>query len=136
MNKQEMANQMIARSAREMSYYAQAPVHFLDAWKDAVAIAGADLFTAERKYEKPAKLAETLSKWQLIPDLAAIQKYTGYCSVGEGVFVGALVCFYNGQLGEEILHLYGINGMGEVARRLDLEHVKILTRLMLHYTGW
>lgn len=136
MNEQQALEAALQCRAQVMQHYAMAPQVFLDAWKEGVRIAGASLFKAEPGYIYPSVIGDACDKWQLIPDLASIHKHIGYCSVGEGVFLGSLVSFYNSHIGEEILEQFGNRGLGNIANRLELDQLQVLTTLMLNHTGW
>jgi hypothetical protein len=136
MNEQAAMSKVLQQMERVRQHYTMAPQVFLDAWKEGVKMAGPRLFTAERGYIKPQQVDDAQDKWQLIPDLAAIRHYTSTCSVSEGVFIGALVTFYNNELGAEILERFCYSGIGGIANRLELAQVEVITRLMLNHTGW
>jgi len=129
-------NEARQQMARTRQHYTMAPQVFLDAWKAGVKMAGPRLFKAEHRYIKPGQVDEAQDKWQLIPDLDAIRRYSSTCSVSEGVFIGALVSFYNSDIGAEILERFCHSSVGSVANRLDLEQVEVITALMLNHTGW
>jgi len=129
-------NEAKARMERTRQHYMYAPLMFLDAWKEAVKMAGPRLFTAEPGYIKPDSIDDAEDKWQLIPDINAIREYCNTCSVSEGVFIGTLVSFYNTDIGNEILERFGWSAVGGVANRLELDQLEVITKLMLNHTGW
>ncbi|MGB5644693.1 MAG: hypothetical protein WBO16_16620 [Gammaproteobacteria bacterium] len=44
---------------------------------------------------------------QIRPDHAAIERFMSVCSVGEGVFIGAVCSFYNGDWGLSLGKCHG-----------------------------
>jgi hypothetical protein len=62
----------------------------------------------------------------------------GWLSTSERVFLAALCGFYNGDWGAELLREYcrGYECPGDIANRLDLDELQIITDLMLSHTGW
>lgn len=131
-----MSTEMQQMREQLNKHYMLAPGLFLDAWKKGVQMACPAYFKNGRDYTAVDKPGDADDKWQLIPDMEAIRQRLGTCSVGEGIFLGAMVSFYNGQTGHEILSGYGIYGLGDVAKRMDLIELKILTALMVNHTGW
>lgn len=117
-------------------HYMHAPHVFLDTWKEGVTMAGEHLFKAENGYFKSDNVDAAEDKWQLIPDVMEIRRRVRTCSVGEGLFLGALVSFYNSDIGGEIFMYFGFVGIGDIANRLELEQLNVITKLMLNHTGW
>ncbi len=136
MNEADQMNKTRQHFEQVKRHYTMAPPAFLDAWKAGVKMAGPRLFTAANGYLKPLHTDDVSDKWQLIPDINAIDRYTETCSVSQGVFIGALVSFYNGDTGAAILARFGHTGLGDIANRLELGQLLIITRLMLNHTGW
>ena len=134
----EQAAMSAVRKQREQTHrhYMHAPQVFLDAWKEGVTMAGAHMFMPAKGYFKAKSTDQAEDKWQLIPDVDSIRRYVTTCSVGEGIFIGALVSFYNSDIGGELFLHYGYTGLGDIADRLELEQLKVITELMLNHTGW
>lgn len=113
-----------------------APEKFLVTWKKAVKLAGARLFTNHHDYPAVDAVDDAINKWQLIPNYKAIQEYMGYASTGERLFIAVLCSFYNGDDGAEFCEELGFRGIGDIAHRLELDQLKIITELMSYHTGW
>lgn len=116
----------------EVWHYETAPDRFLIAWKQAIEKIGPAYFHCEGTDH----YSKAIHRHQIRPNAEAIEQRLGVCSMGEGVFIGAVISFYNGDWGAEVCQSFGYAGMGDIANRLDLELVKILTQLMLNHTGW
>lgn len=113
-----------------------APENFLVAWKKAVKLAGAHLFTNHHDYPAVDRVDDAINKWQLIPNYEVIQKYMGYASTGERLFIAVLYSFYNSDDGAEFCEELGYRGIGDIANRLELDQLKIITELMCNHTSW
>ena len=118
--------------AKIRDHYADAPALFLAAWKKAIDLIGAQYFYCEGidNYQ------HATDRNQIRPDHEAIERFMCVCSIGEGVFISAVCSFYNGNWGLDLGKRHGYTAIGDVAMRLDLEQVEVLTRLMLNHTGW
>ena len=117
---------------RERQHYASAPDRFLAAWEKAIEKIGPHYFLIQGIDH----YTEATHRDQLRPDTTAIEQRLGVCSVGEGVFIGAVMSFYNGDWGAEICTGFGYSGIGDIANRLDLELLTIIQELMINHTGW
>jgi hypothetical protein len=115
---------------------AAAPGLFLEAWKKAVKMAGASLFTCHRDYNIPSSIDAATDKWQLIPDVEAINKYFGVSSTGEALFAAVLYSFYNSAEGQAMLQNQNFKGLGDISKRLEHDQLQIITDLMHYHTGW
>lgn len=115
---------------------AAAPGLFLEAWKKAVKMAGASLFTCQRDYNIPSSIDAATDKWQLIPDVEAINKYFGVSSTGEALFAAVLYSFYNSAEGQAMLQNQNFKGLGDISKRLEHDQLQIITDLMHYHTGW
>ena len=120
------------RRKRIRDHYADAPQRFLAAWKNAIKIIGPEYFQLSGidHYE------EATDKNQLCPDNDAIEERINVCSVGEGVFIGVIMSFYNDKWGSGICDAFGHHGVGGAANRLELDELEIVTELMGSHTGW
>ena len=87
-----------------------APKRFLVAWKKAVELAGAQLFTNHHDYPAVDSVNDVTDKWQLIPNYEAINEYMGYASTGERLFVAVLYSFYNSDEGANFFRNSVIEG--------------------------
>lgn len=132
MNTDSAFQQAIKESNRARSHYENAPERFLKAWKKAVEIIGPAYFHCQ---STEACTAAT-SREQLRPDNKTINHYLDVCSVGQGIFIGAVVSFFNGDWGAEICNRFGYTGIGDVANRLELNELEVVVELMLSHTGW
>ena len=121
-----------AQRKRVRDHYANASERFLTAWKKAVKLIGPDYFllTGIDNHE------EATDKNQIRPDRDAIEQRINVCSVGEGVFIGVVVSFFNDKWGSGICDAFGYHGVGGAANRLDLDELEIVTELMSSHTGW
>ena len=117
---------------RTQQHYAHASERFLTAWKKAVLIIGPKFFHCESN----EAVESATHREQLRPDHEAIERYLGVCSVGQGIFIGAVISFFNGDWGADICSGFGFSGIGDVANRLDLNELEIVVELMLGHTGW
>ena len=113
-------------------HYADAPARFLNAWKKAVEMIGPEYFHCE-VFED---CAIATNREKLRPDTQAIERYLSVCSVGQGVFIGAVISFFNGDWGAEISSSFGYSGLGDIANRLDLNELEVIIELMQSHTGW
>ena len=113
-----------------------APEKFLVAWKKAVKLAGARLFTNHHNYPAVESVNDAINKWQLIPNYEVIKEFMGYASTGERLFVAVLYSFYNSDDGAEFCEELGFRGIGDMANRLELDQLKIIIELMCNHTGW
>jgi len=134
--KEEMLSHLRENMEKVKRHYAAAPANFLQAWKEAVIKIGTGYFQTQRGYTMPIEAAAATDKWQLIPNIDAMENRLGLCSVGEGVFMAAVLSFYNSEISENFMHHYQMFGIGDVANRLDLDEADIISRLMLNHTGW
>jgi len=135
-SKEKMLKKMRENTKRINEHYAVAPANFLKAWKEAVIKIGTGYFQVQRGYTIPIEAAAATDKWQLIPNIDAMENRFGTCSIGEGVFMAAVLSFYNSETSEPFMKQYGMYGIGDVAGRLDLDEADIITCLMLNHTGW
>ena len=117
---------------RTQQHYAHASEQFLTAWKKAVLIIGTMYFHSESNQA----VESATHREQLRPDYEAIERYLSVCSVGQGIFIGAVISFFNGDWGADICGGFGFSGIGDVANRLDLNELEIIVELMLSHTGW
>jgi len=134
--KEEMINRLRANMKKVHEHYADAPTRFLDAWKEAVHKIGAEYFQTQRGYTIPMEASVATDKWQLIPNIEAMASRFASCSIGEGVFMAAVLSFYNSEISEPFMTEFGMCGIGDISGRLDLDEIEIITRLMLNHTGW
>jgi len=132
MNSNLALQQAMQECQRTQQHYENASQRFLAAWKKAVLIIGPQLFHCESK-----EACESANhREQLRPDNQAIEHYLSVCSVGQGIFIGAVVSFFNGDWGADICSGFGYSGIGDIANRLDLNELEITIELMLSHTGW
>lgn len=124
-----------ARMAHSRAFYSGAEARFLDAWKAGVQHAGEAYFEAGKGYEKPEDIEAATTVWQLKPNLEAIRHFMGVGSVGECVFLGVLVGFYNHDIGNELVEQAGYPGLSALSR-LEFEEREIVCELIANYTGW
>lgn len=127
------------RKEREeaLVFGSEAPDKFLSAWVAGVRIIGEGYFTHNPRYAEPANsLNEVSDKWQLIPKWEFVEKSIGVLSGGEAALLAAMCSFYNSEWGDKLLHDLEIRGLGDVSGKLDVKERKILSDLMLYYTGW
>jgi len=122
----------LLRLANQVAKSKAKPLHFLEAWKDAIALIGESYFTITAPSVQTAT-----DKYQLVPDFAAITESLGVVSGGERRFLIALYQFYNDYDIVEYCKQHEIERptMSDLAL-LDDDHLAILTRLLHSYTGW
>ena len=114
------------------THYVGAPARFLAAWKKAIGLIGPQYFHSSNLDD----YTQAADKTQLEPNWNAIERRVRTCSVGEGVLIGAVVSFYNPDWGNSILEGFDYPGLAGVANRLELQEMKVVTELMMNYTGW
>jgi hypothetical protein len=121
----EDIQQTASREARlEPSY-----VHFLDAWKRAVVLAGHHLFSL------PNKVENATHYHQLPPYLDKIRRALPNKSRQDAAFLGVLASFFNAAEGQKLLNKAGCT-FGDVATVLSPTQRRILADLLTHYQGW
>ena len=113
-------------------HYADAPARFLTTWKQAIELIGPDYFHCKGVdcYQ------DATDRDQLRPNNDAIEHFISVCSIGEGVFIAAVCSFFNSDWGLEIGKGFGYVAIGDIAKRLDLDQLEVLTALILNHTGW
>jgi len=114
------------------NHYANAKERFLSAWIRAVEIIGPEYFECNGVNH----FKEATDRNQIQPNNDAIEERINVCSVGEGVFIGAVMSFYNDKWGNGICDAFGHHGVGGAANRLDLDELEIVMELMSSHTGW
>lgn len=106
---------------------------FLQAWIEAVRIAGPSLFgNGTDPY-----LAQ--SKWDLEPNLDAIRRRITTMSTGEASFVAAMTCFYSEADGLQLLqqaHHRSPTGLRSLATSLDADRRGLIALLFATFPGW
>ena len=122
--------------AQSIEHQRQAPENFLLFWKEAVKMAGEELFTSEKTHNPAVLVGAATSKWQLIPDYPAIHRFMETASTGQALFVAVLVSFYNGEDGDALCRELGFHGVGDIANRLEPRQLDIIMNLMKYHTGW
>jgi len=119
------------KRAKIRDHYANAKERFLAAWIQAVEIIGPEYF----KCNGVNNFKEATDRDQIQPDKDAIEVRINVCSIGEGVFIGAVMSFYNDKWGAGICDAFGHHGVGGAANRLDLDELEIVMELMSSHTG-
>ncbi len=113
-----------------------APTRFLAAWIVGVSIIGEEWFTQGKSAVKPASLDQATDKWQLIPNWDLVSERISVLSSGEAALLAVMCSFYNSEWGGELMRNMGIQGMADISGTLDLRERKVLSELLLNYTGW
>jgi len=121
-----------AKRTKIRNHYANAKERFLAAWIRAIEVIGPDYFECIGINN----FQEATDRSQIPPDYDAIENRINDCSVGEGVFIGAVMSFFNDKWGTEICDAFGHHGVGGVANRLDLDELEIIIELANSHTGW
>ncbi|RCX32103.1 hypothetical protein [Thioalbus denitrificans] len=112
---------------------------FLDAWKRGVKLAGQYLFTCARGYDPAPSVDAATSKWQLIPNMQAVEGYARMpVSDGERMFLLEMVSFYNDDDAAELKRKLRLrrSTVGTLAIRLDQDRRNVLADLLANYGGW
>lgn len=135
-SREKIIQELREQTAKVHAHYATAPDEFLKAWKEAVKKIGWGYFKCEHSYDQPVSVDAANNKWQLTPSFELMRQRLSTCSVGEGVFMAVVYSFYNSIDSEQMLHSFDMYGLGDVAGRLDLDELDIVTRLMFNHTGW
>lgn len=120
------------RRKRIADHYADATPRFLAAWKQAVEYIGPECFECR----DVDSIKDATDKNQLRPIKQAINCRLATCSVGEGVFIGVIISFFNDRWGSNICDSFGYHGVGGAANRLELDELEIVIELMKCHTGW
>ena len=120
------------RRERIRNHYANATQRFLAAWIRAVEIIGPEYFECNGIGD----YREAINRDQIRPDSDAIEERINVCSVGEGVFIGVVMSFFNDKWGSGICDAFGHHGVGGAANRLELDELEIVIELMNSHTGW
>ncbi len=137
-----LRKKMEEQIARAREHSEVAPQRFLDAWKKGVAVVGRSYFKCETplladQVVKPAaSLEEVTIKWQVSPDYEYILENIGVLSGGESALLATMCSFYNNEWGGDLMRECGLNGMADVAAKLDMDETQIVADLLLYYTGW
>lgn len=118
--------------AKIKNHYANAKERFLSAWIRAIEIIGPEYFECNGVNS----FKEATDRNQIQPNNDAIEERINVCSIGEGVFIGAVMSFYNDKWGNGICDAFGHHGVGGAANRLDLDELEIVMELMSSHTGW
>ncbi len=113
-----------------------APSKFLAAWVAGVNIIGEEWFTQGNSAVKPDSLCQTTDKWQQIPNWDLVNERIGVLSSGEAALLAVMCSFYNSNFGGDLMRNIGIQGMADISGALGLRERKILSELLLNYTGW
>lgn len=124
--------QILAGVTAEMQYWAAAPARFFRAWKEAARLAGAVYFGDGT----PANLQNATTLNQLAPNLERCTEAMGYLSGGEKAFLAVLYSFYNDVTGQKLMAAANVKGMADIASSLDLQRRRLVSELLLSYTGW
>jgi len=122
---------ILDRFTQESQHYLRAPNAFLQAWKRGVEIAGPQWFGDGTR----DGVQRAVRKWDLCPRVSAINDNFGVLSGGERMFLAAMVSFYNGYDGGQLLRRCGFEGLCDLGG-LDLERRQVIADLVLNYAGW
>ena len=122
----------LVRFANECQRGRQRPVFFLEAWKEAVQLAG------EQHVHVQAEAVDAATdKDQLRPDIDAIAESIGVLSDGERRFLLAIFQFFNDQALYDFCEERELTvpSLADLAL-LDDKHRQVITRLLHSYSGW
>jgi hypothetical protein len=126
-----LSQETIARIAREEQHFARAPEAFFQAWKRGVTLAGPEWFgdgTDEG-------LRRATCKVELRPNLPRMINALSVLSHGEGLFLSAMVSFYNAAEGTALLRRCAYEGLSDL-NELDLTQRQVIADLLLNHQGW
>ena len=130
------ANDMIAnhhaKLQRVRDHYSNASEKFLAAWIRAIALIGPEYFHCV----DIDSYKNATDKDQIRPNTELIEERINVCSVGEGVFIGVVMSFFNDKWGAGICDAFGYHGIGGAANRLELDEMDIAMELFNSHTGW
>ena len=101
---------------------------FLSAWCAGIELAGGQFFGDGS--------GRGATKWELAPIYDMVYAALGWLSSGEAAFLAAMYSFYNANTGGEMLRTLEINGLADLAARLDAPRRRVLADLLISYTGW
>lgn len=105
---------------------------FFDAWQRGVEIAGHQWFGDGTA----AGAANATSKRALAPRFDGISEAIGWLSSGEATFLAAMYSFYNADTGGKMLRQLRVNGLADLAARLDEPRLRVIAALLVSYAGW
>ncbi|MGJ8586291.1 MAG: hypothetical protein ACSHXD_19550 [Marinosulfonomonas sp.] len=122
----------LSEIAAEMERNQLNPQLFLDAWKDAVQLAGPHYF-----HVTCPSVSEAVDKQQLCPDMSAISSSLGVLSTGERVFLVSLYQFYCDSDAFSLCEEAGLQypSLADIAL-LDRSRRSVLIKLIDSYSGW
>ena len=117
-----------------------APQRFLEAWIKGVTRVGEQYFCHAPLHESglphAAELGAVTDKRQISPNCNYIQENISSLSSGEATLLAVMCSFFNSEWGGDLMREFGLNGMADVAFKLDLEGNQIVADLLVNYTGW
>ncbi|EZQ20264.1 hypothetical protein CF98_07705 [Halopseudomonas bauzanensis] len=122
---------VVGNRMREERHFVSAPHVFLQAWKRGVAIVGPKWFGDGTE----AGLRAATKKWDLCPNLWLLNDALAVLSGGQGLFLSAMVSFYNAEEGAVMLKQCGFEGLADLGR-LDQVRRQVIADLVLNYSGW
>ena len=130
-----------AELALERAIGLQAPDRFLEAWLRGVGLVGLEFFETRRpglgQKGVPLKSLDLVrDKWQACPNPKAVEAGIGTLSHGEAALLAAMCSFYNSEWGGELLRQVGVNGLADLAAKLDHDAICVVSGLLESYTGW
>lgn len=122
----ETRQERLAQFAQEMAQEQRDPADFLEAWRDAVKMAGENWFMLRKPLHECTCLDDMQPKWDFM------RSRIGVLSGGEQVFIKAISQFYNA----DIFPAHDRPTLVEISNSLDLPRLRIVMKLMRYYTGW
>ena len=128
MSKQSALDAMVKASQLEQ---AKSPA-FLNAWKDAIHMAGVEYFNVTTD-----TVGQATDKFQLVPDLARVFDSVGALSTYEQVFLISLCQFYCDSDTRNYCDEHGLTmpSLADIANLSDERRV-IIVALLNSYSGW
>lgn len=118
-------------SEDDYEHWSTARPRFLRALQDAAVIAGPKYFG----HSDVASVRRTTDKWQLVPQIDEITRDRTRLTKNEFKFIAAVCSFNDAARGGRLLRKVGFNGFADLSG-LDLDRIRILSRLIENYNGW
>lgn len=131
MKEEEQLDGLHENMMQQMEFFRTAPTRFLAAWKRGCLISPQYFGDGTRE-----SIEAATDKWQLAPNVEAINKAVRFKSPGEAIFLAAMVDFYNDVRSREIQNAAGqSDGVGNLLR-MDWERRQVIADLLVNYAGW
>lgn len=123
--------EVIDQLVREERHFVAAPQAFFLAWKRGVGIVGHEWFGDGTR----EGLLRAKTRYDLRPNLLLLNDALRILSSSQGLFLSAMVSFYNVREGAAMLRRCGFEGLADLGL-LDLERRQVIADLVLNHSAW